>query len=93
MHVKDAVRMAKTYVTDLFADEQIMNVGLEEIEFDGMTNVWRITIGFSRPWDQKKNLTAALVEGHQRRSYKVLLLDNISGEVHSVTDRLLNAPS
>ena len=54
MHVKDAARMAKTYLTDLFADEQIMNVGLEEIEFDGMTNVWRITIGFSRPWDQKK---------------------------------------
>ena len=54
MHVKDAARMAKTYLTDLFADEQIMNVGLEEVEFDGMKSAWRITIGFSRPWDQKK---------------------------------------
>ena len=93
MHVKDAVRIAKRYASDLFADEQIMNIGLEEVEFDTTTNFWRITVGFSRPWDQKKNLAAALVEGHQRRSYKLLLVDDRSGEVHSVTDRLLNAPN
>ena len=93
MDVKEAARTAKTYITELFADEQIMNVGLEEVEYDDSKNFWRITIGFSRPWDQKKNLAATLLEGHQRRSYKLLLVDDRSGEVRSVTDRLLNAPN
>lgn len=93
MNVKSAVRMAKNHVTDLFEDEQIMNVGLEEVEYDDSKNFWRITIGFSRPWDQKKSLAASLVEGHQRRSYKLLLVDDSTGKVHPVTDRLLNAPN
>ena len=69
-----------------------MNVGLEEIEFDGMTNVWRITIGFSRPWDQKKNLTAALVEGRPARSYKMVVINDETGQADSLTDRFLNGP-
>ena len=93
MDVKEAVGTAKAYVAELFAGEQITNVGLEEVEFDDMTNGWRITIGFSRPWDQKNALTAALGEGRPARSYKVLRVDDKTGRVDSLTDRLLNAPS
>ena len=93
MDVKEAVGTAKAYVAEHFAGEQITNVGLEEVEFDDMTNGWRITIGFSRPWDQKNALTAALGEGRPVRSYKVLRVDDKTGRVDSLTDRLLNAPS
>ena len=34
MDVKQAVRTAKEHVVELFADEPIENVGLEEVEFD-----------------------------------------------------------
>ena len=54
MEVKQAVTMAKRYVIDLFEAEQITNVGLEEIEFDEMSNCWKVTIGFSRPWDHRE---------------------------------------
>ena len=91
MDVKEAVGTAKAHVTDLFAGEEIMNVGLEEVEFDGTKSAWRITIGFSRPWDQKNTLTAALGEGRPGRSYKVLLVDDKTGRIDSLTDRLLNA--
>ena len=34
MDVKAVAQRAKTYVVDLFDDEEISNVGLEEVEFD-----------------------------------------------------------
>ena len=91
MEVKDAVRLAKDYVADLFEAEQITNVGLEEVEFDLSSNSWKVTIGFSRPWDQKGPLVAALAERSPARSYKVVRIDDQSHKVRSVTDRLLKA--
>ncbi len=34
MNIKEAVNVAKVYVSDLFTDEQIIDLGLEEVEFD-----------------------------------------------------------
>ncbi len=89
MDVKEASQTAKAYVVELFAEEQIMNIGLEEAEFDRSSNTWKITIGFSRPWDQKNVLSAALGEGRPARSYKVMRINNESGDVESLKDRLL----
>ena len=89
MDVKEAAQTAKTYVAELFAGEEIMNLGLEEAEFDRMSNTWKITIGFSRPWDQKNVLSAALGEGRPARSYKVMRINNESGDIESLKDRLL----
>ena len=33
MDVKEAAQTARKYVTDVFADDEISNVGLEEVEF------------------------------------------------------------
>ena len=91
MDVKEAVLRAKEYLGDLFEDEQIMNVGLEEVVFEDVSNIWKITIGFSRPWDQKGPLVATLVEIRPARSYKVLSINDDSGRVESLTDRVLKA--
>ncbi len=89
MDVKEAARTAKEYVADLYAGEEIMNVGLEEAEFDNRSNDWKITIGFSRPWDRKTNLAAALEGGLPARSYKVVRIDDDDGHIISLKDRLL----
>ena len=89
MDVKTVVRTAKNYVTDLFADEEITNVGLEEVKFDEGQGRWIVTVGFSRPWDQRNALTAALGEGRPGRSYKVLQIADTDGHVLSLKDRLL----
>ena len=52
MDVKEAVQTAKKYVAELFTDETIADVGLEEVVFNDMSNNWEITIGFSRPWQK-----------------------------------------
>ena len=90
MNMKEAARTAKEYVADLYAGEEITDIGLEEVEFDDRLNVWVVTIGFSRPWGQKTNLAATL--GRKQlpaRAYKVVRIDDDDGRITSLKDRLL----
>ena len=89
MHVKLAVESAKKYVADLFAEEEITNVGLEEVKFDDSLDRWIVTIGFSRPWDQNIALTTTPGKGQSGRSYKVLQIADTDGRVLSLKDRFL----
>ena len=91
MDVKEAARLAKEYVTDLFAEERIGNVGLEEIEFKS-NGFWEVTVGFSRPWDHGGVATISLGQKGLRRSYKVLRINNHNGYIVSVKDRILQDP-
>ena len=94
MNVQDAVRLAKDYVTDVFIEEQITNVGLEEVEFNESRNCWEITIGFSRPWDYQ---TRSLFEQEEdpfkmqrrprTRSFKVVNIDAGKAKVLSIKNR------
>ena len=89
MNVKEAAKLAKEYVADLFAEEGISNVGLEEIELGSDYRYWVVTVGFSRPWDQGGLANITLGNRGLRRSYKVLRIDNQDGHVESVKDRIL----
>ena len=92
MDVKEAVAVAKSYLTQLYLGEDITHVGLEEVEFDDVSDQWSVTIGFARPWDTRSLLTNALVSPANRaaaRSYKVLRIDDGTGEVKSLKDRIL----
>jgi hypothetical protein len=86
MDVKQAVAHAKRHIADLFADEGIKNLGLEEVDFDPSKSMWRVTIGFSRPWDEPRNALAAIAGQtmYWRRTYKVVHLQDDDGKVLSV---------
>lgn len=94
MDVKEAVKKARTYVADLFQDEGIENVGLEEVVFEDGEDVWKITIGFNRPWDRVKVFPGPLdvlrksPEWERRRSFKVVRIEDGSGKVLSLTHRV-----
>lgn len=89
MDVKEAAKTAKEYVTDLFAEERITNVGLEEIERKPHEQVWEVTVGFSRPWDHAGLATVIVGQTGLRRSYKLLRINDTTGNVESVKDRIL----
>jgi len=85
MDVKEAVTAAKAYVRDLFSEEGIVNLGLEEVAFDDAAGVWDITVGFSRPWNSLKNaLTTISGETSAKRVYRVVELRDGDGKVLSV---------
>jgi hypothetical protein len=89
MDAKAAAVLAKNYVKDLFADEGVMNVGLEEVEFDEGTETWRVTIGFSRPWDKPSGAMAQIAQqlSIPSRSYKVVQIHDSNAQVMSVKNR------
>lgn len=89
MDVKEAAKLAKDYVADLFAEEGIGNLGLEEIELAADGRHWVVTVGFSRPWDQGGLAAITLGQRGLRRSFKVLRIDNQSSTVESIKDRIL----
>ena len=88
MDVKDVTRTAREYITDLFADEQITNLGLEEVVYDVDSKQWRITFGFARPWDRQGDMGVRM--GLKApRAYKVVRVDDNDGSVVALTDRIL----
>src|SRR5439155_23913608 len=85
MQVKETVSLAKQYVKDVFADEQIDSLSLEEVEFDDKAGIWAVTIGFSRPWDEAGPLGVKLgVLAPRRRDYKVVRIVDGDKRVISV---------
>ena len=88
MDVKDAVKKAIEYVTDIFESEHPENIGLEEVLLNENENMWEVTVGFSRPWDHKKTgLLAGLQDFNPTRRYKVVKIDNTTEEVRSIKIR------
>jgi hypothetical protein len=82
MDVKQAVVTAKGHIEDLFGEERILNMGLEEVELDE-EGLWRITIGFSRPWNRN---VGSVLSGENSRSYKIVILRDEDGRFLSVKD-------
>jgi hypothetical protein len=94
IEVKDAIKIAKDYVAEVFADEGVFNIGLEEIEHGG--DVWEVTVGFSRKWDKPPRspfagITGLTADDDDRaiaRTYKVVEVAADSGIVIQLRNRV-----
>ena len=82
MKVKEAVQKAKEYITEMFENEDVRLIGLEEVVFDRQKGVWKVTIGFART-------TGAMSAVFSNRVFKVVHIENSTGEVVSMTHRVL----
>ena len=95
MDVQEAIATAKNFVRDLFKDEDPRNIGLEELQFDEEDEVWDVTVGFSRPWDEPRlgALAEMLTESKAsprpalRRTYKVVSLAKRDGRLIAIRNR------
>ncbi|QRX82636.1 hypothetical protein [Glaciimonas sp. PAMC28666] len=89
MDAKSAVKIAKEYVLDMFADDNIENLGLEEICKDNKTEDWLVTVGFSRPWDSKAQgiIGAAIAVTNSARLFKIVRIDDATEQVLGITNR------
>ena len=73
MEVKEAIKKAKEYIQETFAGENYTNFGFEEVVYDYDSNEWRITFGFSRPWDRPQTENRGHLEallGYRDREYR-----------------------
>ena len=83
MELKEAIARAKIYVADVFADEHISGIGLEEVQFDEQQNRWDVTIGFYRP----ATTTYDLLGGQRSRIYKAVTIADGTGKMLSIRNR------
>ena len=91
MDVKEAIATAKAYVKDIYADEELTNLGLEEVDHVLQAGNWVITLGFSRPWNTPRTRAQEILENlgaasPLRRSYKVITIAE-DGTVLSMKNR------
>jgi hypothetical protein len=90
MDVKQAVQLAKGTVQELFGDQICSDPLLEEVEHAESGAVWLITIGFLRRPDVSITEPASGRSGLfdiPRRAYKVVRINDGTGQVMSVKDR------
>jgi hypothetical protein len=92
MDVKEAITAAKTYLSDIYADEHVTNLGLEEVEHLPSDGKWVITLAFSRPWNTPRTRAQEVLENlgavsGLRRTYKVITLAD-DGTVLSMKNRM-----
>ncbi len=92
MDVKQAIATAKQYVGEVYSDEGVTNLGLEETEFDPGRAEWHITLAFSRPWNTPRTRAQEVLEqlgavSTLKRSYKLLVIRD-DGTVLSMKDRI-----
>jgi hypothetical protein len=84
MNVREAVALAKKYAGEVFADEAISELGLEEVEFDESSQTWLVTIGFSRQ-RQVGGIPGLLTSN--KRDYKVVRISDTTQKMISVKNR------
>ncbi|MDQ0467985.1 hypothetical protein [Labrys wisconsinensis] len=88
MDAKQAAKIAKAYVATMLEDENITNLGLEEIDYNN--GFWDVTVGFSRPWNTYRNPLAAITgagDSTIRRAYRIIKIDNETENVLSMKRR------
>lgn len=88
---KEAVAAAKAYVSDIYADEGIAHLGLEEIEHEDEAGRWLVTVSFSRPWNTPRTRAQEVLERvgavqSLQRAFKVVTLAD-DGTVLSMKTR------
>jgi len=91
MDVKEVIAKAKEYISQVYAEEQVANLGLEEVEHILAAGNWKITLGFSRPWNTPRTRAQEVLENlgavsSLRRSFKVITMAD-DGTVLSMKDR------
>jgi len=95
MDAHDAIRTAKEQLASFFADEKIKNVGLEEVDYSEEDKEWRITLGFSRPWNEPKGLIAEaqaqIGHGKIERIYKIVHIPESGAQRVRLTNREIAA--
>lgn len=84
MTPKEAITKAKATIVDLFEDERIADIRLEEVRFDDEHDRWMITVGFERLRPVPVNgVSLALDAG--RRDYKVVSIVDKTGQAVEVS--------
>ena len=75
LDVKGAVATALAYLKDLYSDEQLENIRLEEVWLSDDEKYWYITIGYDSPSSARDPLAALRPPEREYKLFKVRVED------------------
>lgn len=95
MNVGEAIQQAKTYISEVFADEDVSSIRLEEVEYDEVGRAWLVTIGLLRPSAsiKMKGLAAAVAPTQLKRDYRTVRISDDGKGIPSVRIRQFDGES
>ncbi|HKP76251.1 MAG TPA: hypothetical protein VJT67_12055 [Longimicrobiaceae bacterium] len=86
--VKQAVKSAESYARELFGDQELSHLRLEEVEFSELEALWKVTLGWVEPAVAKPGLVFSNGSIQRLpRVYKVFEVDAETGKVRSMKIR------
>ncbi len=76
MDVKEAVSTAIKHIADVYSEEGISHIGLEEVEYDEINSQWNVTVGFARKWDFPTPVLIPVLPSPRpnQRTYKIVVI-------------------
>ncbi len=89
LDVQEAIRKARSKFGEIFQEEPITDIGLEEVEHE--SNTWKITIGFNRVSKTPTNsVIAMMTQSSAQRYFKIVTISDADGSLVSIKNRELN---
>ena len=88
--VKTAVQNAIAYAKDLFSEQELRHLRLEEVELADSEGTWKITLGWVEPAVAQHNVVLSGLAGSIQklpRVYKVFHIDVDDGTVKAMKIR------
>ena len=80
IEVTQAIKLARQLFNELYQDEDIQNLMLEEVVLDDDSNDWRITFGYDTPISKETNhIFSKQIIDKILRVYKRIHIDAESG--------------
>ena len=85
--VKSAVKIALTFIGDMYVSDNLSDIRLEEVEFVEEKNreYWYVTIGFEPP--STASALAKTLGERPVRDYKIIKIDTSTGKVNGMVIR------
>jgi hypothetical protein len=91
----ESIATAKQYVTKIYAEEAVTNLGLEEVEHSVQAGQWIVTLGFSRPWNTPRTRAHEVLEnlvGRHRRTSHFSLYNDMLGMITASFSNIIVLP-
>jgi hypothetical protein len=87
--VKGAVKVASSYLEQLYDKQLLQDVLLEEVRRSEDDRYWLVTMGFSRPLPPRTLFEKMVSDSGpvMKREYKIFEIDSTNGEVRGMRIR------